>query len=81
LTLNDAILAATGGPTVNDGLRAYYAATESETLGDAELRWLKAQPGVTATVVNDCWRQFLTGQGFTGTLDDQLYAYWLSKVP
>jgi hypothetical protein len=79
LTLNDAILQATGGPTLNDGLRAFFAATADESLNDAELRWLKSQAGVTAKTISDAWMQFLGGLGFTGTLQDRQLAYWASQ--
>lgn len=44
MTLDDAILAATGGPTVTDGLLAYYKAggATSNDLDDAERQWLLA---------------------------------------
>jgi len=45
--LNDAILAATGGPTVNDGLSSHYGRTPTESLQDAERRWLIAQSSGT----------------------------------
>ena len=79
-TLNDAILAATGGPTVNDGLRAWFGATSAETLNDAELRWLKSRPGVTTTTINDAWMQYLGALGYTGTLNDRLLQYWVAAA-
>jgi hypothetical protein len=42
-TLNDEILRATGGPTINDGLSTYFARTPAESLQDAESRWLIGQ--------------------------------------
>ena len=79
-TLNDEILRATGGPTVNDGLRSWFSALSTETLNDAELRWLQAQAGVTGTTINDCWMQFLSGLGYQGTLNDMQLAYWTAQL-
>jgi hypothetical protein len=50
--------------------------TPQESLNDAELRWLKALPGVTANTINDAWRQYLKGLGFLGDLNDMWLAYW-----
>jgi hypothetical protein len=75
-TTQDEILRATGGPTVNDGLSFWYGRTPQESLNDAELRWLKALPGVTANTINDAWRQYLKGLGFLGDLNDMWLAYW-----
>lgn len=53
----------------------YRTVSGAETLQDAELRWLKAQVGVTtATTINDAWGQFLSAT--PGTLNDKLLAYW-----
>ena len=76
-TLNDEILRATGGPTVNDGLRAWYSALPGETLQDAELRWLLAQVSVIkATTINDAW---IEGTPGPGTIDDRQLAYWSAQ--
>lgn len=78
-TLNDEILRATGGPTVQDGLRAYFSATAQETVQDAELRFLQAQVGVTtATTIADAWAQFLSAT--PGTLNDKQLAYWTAQA-
>ena len=74
-TLNDAILVATGGSTVNDGLASYYSKTATENLQDAEYRWLIEQ-GATAGQINDMWFEVLSNAGHTGTINDMLLAYW-----
>lgn len=73
---NDAILAKTGGPTINDGLASYYSKTAGETLQDAESRWLSAHVGVTAKSIPDKWYQYLRGLGYTGTLGDMKNKFW-----
>jgi hypothetical protein len=78
-TLNDEILRATGGPTVNSGLATWYSKLATESLNDAELRWLKAQVGVTAETISDCWMQYLGSLGYTGTVNDRLLAYWTAQ--
>jgi len=75
MQINDCILAATGGPTVNDGLAAYYGKTADESLNDAEYRWLGEQ-GATALQLNDRWFEFLTGRGYVGSLNDMKETYW-----
>lgn len=80
-TLSDAIRAVVGGTSVNDGLKAYFAANGGvgTTLPDLERSFLISQLGLSAPVsatTNDLWRQFLTAEGFTGAASDQLLAYW-----
>ena len=79
MTLNDAILAATGGPTVNDGLRAYYIAggATAGTLNDLERQFLIANGGVSGTN-QDMWMALLSGQGYTGTLNDMMLQFWIA---
>ena len=77
--INDAILAATGGPTVNDGLVTYYQANGavSDDLQDAELEFLQALVvPVAAGSLQDMWLEFLGVQGFIGALDDRRAAFW-----
>jgi hypothetical protein len=76
MTTNDLILSVTGGPTINDGLAIWYSKTASETLNDAEYRYLIGL-GATAASLNDMWYQVLRVKGFTGSLNDMLYAFWL----
>lgn len=75
-TLNDEILRATGATTVNDGLATHYGKTATESLQDAEARWLFSQPAVTVkTTINDMWVQF---QG-AGQINDLKLAYWSAQ--
>lgn len=78
--LNDCILSATGGPTVNDGLLAYYKlnGATSNTLLDAEREFLLARvgAGVVDGHTNDMWQTYLTFKGYTGTLTDMLNTFW-----
>lgn len=78
MNINDAILAATGGPTINDGLLAFYQANgaTSNSLNDAEYEYLIAN-GATAGQVNDMWFDLLTQAGFTGALNDMKLQFWL----
>ena len=78
MTLNDAILAVTGGPTVNDGLRAYYLANGAVAgaLPDLERQFLLANGGVSSSN-QDMWMQILGATGYTGTLNDMLYRFWI----
>jgi hypothetical protein len=75
-TLNDAILTTTGGPTVNDGLAAWYGKLATETLQDAERRWLIDNSGFSTGTNNDLWMQGLTALGYTGSLNDMLVRFW-----
>ena len=74
-TINDAILAATGGPTVNGGLATYYGKTVDESLDDAEYRWLIEQ-GATAAQINDMW---IDAFG-PGQINDVKLAYWSAQT-
>jgi hypothetical protein len=79
-TLNDAILAATGGPTINDGLRAHYLAggATGGDLNDLERQYLLAN-GATGGALEDLWLQALTAAGYTtGSLNDRLLAFWIA---
>lgn len=76
--LNDCILSATGGPTVNEGLLAWYQAggATSNALNDAAYEFLVAQ-GVTPGHINDMWRAYLLTLGIPdGSLSDMLNVYW-----
>ena len=83
-TLNDAILRATGGPTVNDGLRAYYntQGIPYGALNDMERAFLRVQMPTAEGTTNDLWMQYLTDVlGYTGTLNDMQLQYWISVIP
>lgn len=76
-TINDAILAATGGPTVSDGLLAHYQAggATSNNVIDAERQFLIAA-GATDGQLNDMWFEQLGAAGYTGALDDRRLEFW-----
>lgn len=74
-SLNDLILQATGGPTINDGLSAWFNKTSNESLQDAERRFLLAATGAEGTS-NDLWLAYLRSLGLTGALNDMLRQYW-----
>ena len=84
-TLNDEILRATGGPTVNDGLRAWYLANGAvgpvtATLNDLEWQFLRVQmPVGTSTTLNDMWMDYLSNLGYTGTINDMKFQYWSAQ--
>lgn len=79
-TLSDAIRAAVGGTSINDGLKAYFAANGGvgTTLPDLERSFLLSQLNLasSAASTNDLWRQYLFE--FTGSLPDQLLQFWLA---
>ena len=76
--INDAILQATGGATINEGLASWFSKTADESLQDAEARWLFSHPRVTElTTLNDMWYQFLSG---TGHIDDLKLQYWTAAI-
>ena len=74
-TLNDAILLATGGPTINEGLATHFSRTVAESLQDAERRYL-IEKGATPGHRNDMWFGVLRANGHTGTLNDMLFTFW-----
>ncbi len=77
MSLQDEILRATGGPTVNDGLASWFSKTKDESLQDAEYRWLGEQ-GAKLNTIQDRWHEFLGGSGH---LNDLLLAYWEGVSP
>lgn len=73
--INDEILRVTGGPTVQEGLASHFSRTTSESLQDAERRWLNAVPqSSTFASIADMWNEFLPG---TGSLSDRKLTYWV----
>ena len=74
--VNDDIILATGGPTVNEGLSTWFSRTATETLGDAERRWLLAQVGAAGGTISDLWYAVLRAAGHTGSLNDMKKSYW-----
>ena len=82
-TLNDEILRATGGPTVQDGLQAFYllnGATQgaSEDMEREYLLGAVAVPALPATN-QDLWRQLFADAVIPGTYNDQQLAFWTAK--
>ena len=75
--LNDAILIATGGPTINDGLANFFGKTASESLNDAERRWL-IDNGVTPGPLNQMWYELTGNFGYQGALNERLLQFWQS---
>ena len=80
-TLNDEIIRATGGPTLNEGLASWFSATSTESIKDAEYRWLLAQATTSSGSISDLWDQFLRAlpYSYTGTLNDMKYLYWSAQ--
>jgi hypothetical protein len=77
-TLNDEILRATGGPTVNDGLLAYYQTNgaTSDDLQDAEREFLIAAGALGAGSNQDLWLDLLPG---ATSLQDRQLVYWTAQ--
>ncbi len=77
-TLNGAILKATGGPTVNDGLRAFFLANgaTSGSLNDLAMQFL-ASKGFSSGALNDRWMAYLASLGYNQpTLNEREFWYW-----
>lgn len=78
--INDAIRAATGNTTVNDGLLAFYKANGavSNDLQDAEREFLIAvKPLIVKGSLQDMWYEYFTvDKLYTGALDDMRLVYW-----
>lgn len=78
-TLNDEILRVTGGPTVNDGLRSYFAANGGvgTTLNELERTWLLLQHPTASPVtstIGDLWMMFALP--VDGTMNDKQLRFW-----
>ncbi len=84
MTLDDAILAATGGPTVSDGLWDYFfnaigapPALEAASLDDLERAYLRVQMPTEKGSNSDLWFKYLREvEGHDGTLNDMLLKFW-----
>ena len=74
-SINDAVLRKTGGPTYNDGLATYYSKTTTESLKDAEIRWLVSQGATPGKSINDMWYEYLSGLGYTGSVSDMKLSF------
>lgn len=84
-SMMDAILGTTGGPTINDGLLAFYLANgaTSGNLADAEREFLVAR-GVSTSHRADMWYEFLTGivsLTLTGNVNDMKLEWWSNGAP
>lgn len=76
-SVQDEILRATGGPTIAAGLSTWFTRTSSESVQDAEHRWLLEQVQVTKGGSNkDMWYQLLRALGFTGGMGIMTLEYW-----
>lgn len=83
--LNDDILRATGGPTIPDGLRSFYAARGGSAvaaviaggggLADIERAYFGAIVGATGPI-NDLMYAACGLYGYTGSLNDRLQQLW-----
>ena len=73
MSIQDEILRATGGPTVNDGLAVHFGKTATESLQDAERRWLGGDEALAPVQqLNDLW---IANYG-PGQINDVKLAYW-----
>jgi hypothetical protein len=86
--LNQEILRATGGPTVNEGQLKWFqnhGAAGFTTFNDAERKFLQvasAEPVGTTLSVAEMWRKLLVAgayMGAAGTLNDGMLAYWTAQ--
>ena len=78
--INDAILLATGGPSIDDGLLSHYQAggATSNNIIDAETQFLIVQGAVPSGVAG-MWRELLIAGGFDTDgihLDDMKFLFW-----
>jgi len=81
MSIQDAIFAVEG-LQVNEGMAAHFARTATESLQDAELRWLnETVVGGPVLSIADGWHA-LGAEQFAGLnhINDIKLAYWLSKV-
>lgn len=81
-TVNDEIMRATAGPTLNDGLMSYYLANggAGATLQDRETTYLTAKGfPVAGGTVQDRWMAYLASLGYTGALTDRWFQFWLAR--
>jgi len=80
--INDEVLRVTGGPTVQDGQAVHFSKTATESIQDAELRWLNEQilsPDEVFTIA-DAWFVFAEEQLIGGGhINDIQLGYWRSK--
>ncbi len=80
--INDEVLRVTGGPTVQDGQAIHFSKTATESIQDAELRWLNEQiiSAVEVFTIADAWFTFAEEQLIGGrSVNDIQLGYWESK--
>jgi len=77
--LNDEILRATGGPTINEGLATWFSKTKDESLQDAEMRFLTGKLVLVDASIQDRWYAWLGVLGHTGALNDRKLQYWSAQ--
>ncbi len=66
--------------SLNDNKSSFYitGGVATGAVNDMELVWLKYN-GATADSISDCWREYLTAQGFPyGTYNDSI-KLWLER--
>jgi len=73
--INDSIKKFTGLGG-NDGLALWYGKQDRQCLNDVERGWLQQRPYDVSGTNQDMWFNFLRSDGYTGTLNDMLAAYW-----
>ena len=78
--IQDAVVLATGGPSTMDALATHYGKTATETVQDAERRWLIAQ-GATPGQLNDMWVEVFGPTFGTSDYAATYLAYWNSIRP
>ena len=78
MNISEAILAATGGPSVPEGLRDWYIANGAVagSLPDLEKQFLLSQGGEGFSN-RDMWVLLLEAAGYVGSLNDMLYQFWI----
>ncbi len=77
--INDAVLATTGGPSINEGELAWYKGGGSnfDDLQDAEQDFLFLT-GQDLANLNDMWFGYLGSLGYSGALSDRKLAFWIA---
>jgi hypothetical protein len=75
MTLNEAILFVTGGPTLNTGLFNYFGGAGT-TLKDRERVWLETLTAVRGSI-EDMWHDYLFNvRGYSGSRNDMELRFW-----
>lgn len=77
MSIGDEIFRVTG-LSYNEGLAVHFGRLKTESLQDAERRFLLPQDGVTGGTNQDMWIQWLTPSFGPGAINDLKLAYWSS---